>query len=163
MVVGIAGNLVGACCLHRQDQSVWVGELLCVCVLKRNVWRGDRKRTDVSSRPATTVDRKICAIYIHNNSLTYTFQPWRQRQHAPLKHQHHPTTWCSNQRTELISMTNCHHNIRTWQSLLEICFHACFLLGLFFNPEYGGDMLLWNNSWLSPGYMALHYRICNSS
>jgi hypothetical protein len=34
-----------------------------------------------------------------------------------------------------------------WQAKrkqLAICFHAVFLLGLMFDPEYGGDMLLRN-------------------
>jgi hypothetical protein len=36
--------------------------------------------------------------------------------------------------------------------------HACFLLGLFFNPEDGGDMLLRNGGRLSTGYIVLYPR-----
>jgi hypothetical protein len=41
--------------------------------------------------------------------------------------------------------------------------HDGFLLGLFFEPEGGGDMLLQNVSWLSTDYTALHPRGQNSS
>jgi hypothetical protein len=30
----------------------------------------------------------------------------------------------------------------TYRALLSTCFHAGFLLGLFFDPEDGGDMVL---------------------
>jgi hypothetical protein len=33
-----------------------------------------------------------------------------------------------------------------------------FLCGLQFNHEYGGNMFLWNVSWLSSDYMALYCR-----
>jgi hypothetical protein len=32
--------------------------------------------------------------------------------------------------------------------------HACFLLGLLFNPEDGGNIFLQNTGWLSLDYMA---------
>jgi hypothetical protein len=38
-----------------------------------------------------------------------------------------------------------------------------FLLGLFFDPEDGGDMFLWNVGLLSTDYKALHPRRYNSS
>jgi hypothetical protein len=41
--------------------------------------------------------------------------------------------------------------------------HDSFLLGLFFYPEDGGDMFLWNVSWLSMDYIPLYPRIQNSS
>jgi hypothetical protein len=41
--------------------------------------------------------------------------------------------------------------------------YACLLPGLLFNPEDGGDMFLRNVGWLSPEYMAVHHRRCNSS
>jgi hypothetical protein len=37
-------------------------------------------------------------------------------------------------------------------------FHAAFLLGLFFDPEVGGNMFLQNIGRLSAYYMALYYR-----
>jgi hypothetical protein len=47
-----------------------------------------------------------------------------------------------------------------WQSehmaLLATCFHVCFLLSLFFDPEDGNDMFLLNFVWLSMDYMVLH-------
>jgi hypothetical protein len=41
--------------------------------------------------------------------------------------------------------------------------HACFLLGLFFDPENGGDTFLQNAGCLSVDYTALHPRRRNSS
>jgi hypothetical protein len=35
---------------------------------------------------------------------------------------------------------------------------ACFLLGLLFKPEDGGNMFLWNVGWLSADYMLLYFR-----
>jgi hypothetical protein len=40
---------------------------------------------------------------------------------------------------------------------------ACFLLGLFFDPEDSGNMFLQNISWLSIDYTALHSRRWNPS
>jgi hypothetical protein len=48
-------------------------------------------------------------------------------------------------------------------ALLATCFHAGFLLGLFFNLEDGGDMFLQNVSSLSMDYMSLYPRRQNSS
>jgi hypothetical protein len=39
-----------------------------------------------------------------------------------------------------------------------ICFHAGFLLGLFFDPEEGGDMFLRNVGGFSTEYTALYHR-----
>jgi hypothetical protein len=41
--------------------------------------------------------------------------------------------------------------------------HAGFLLGLFVDPEHGGNMFLQNMSWPSPKYTGLHPRRQNSS
>jgi hypothetical protein len=41
-------------------------------------------------------------------------------------------------------------------SVLATCLHVGLMRGLFFNPEDGGDMFLWNVCWLSPDYMALY-------
>jgi hypothetical protein len=49
------------------------------------------------------------------------------------------------------------------RSLLAPCFHAGFFLGLFFDPEDGGDIFLRNVGWLSTGYTALYPRIWYSS
>jgi hypothetical protein len=48
-------------------------------------------------------------------------------------------------------------------ALLATCFHAGFLLSLFFDPEYGGDMFLRNVGLLSTHYTALYARRRNSS
>jgi hypothetical protein len=65
-----------------------------------------------------------------------------------------------------------HSRVVCWKSidvseehvaLLATCFHAGFLLGLFFEPENGGDMFLWNVSWLLRDYTALYHRRQNSS
>jgi hypothetical protein len=46
---------------------------------------------------------------------------------------------------------------------LATCFHAGFLLGLFSDPEDGGDMFLRNVGCLSTDYTALYPRRKNSS
>jgi hypothetical protein len=46
---------------------------------------------------------------------------------------------------------------------LATCFHAGFLLSLFFSPEDGSDMLLRNVGWLSTDYTALYPRRWYSS
>jgi hypothetical protein len=38
------------------------------------------------------------------------------------------------------------------------CFHAGFMLGLFFDPEDGSDMFVGSVHWLSTEYTALHPR-----
>jgi hypothetical protein len=42
------------------------------------------------------------------------------------------------------------------RALLAICFHADFLLSLFFDPEDGGDIFLRNVGYLSTDYAALY-------
>jgi hypothetical protein len=58
---------------------------------------------------------------------------------------------------------------RNQHALLVTCFHADFLLSLFFDPEDGGDMFPWNVGWLSTDYMAnipeddtLHNHCCEN-
>jgi hypothetical protein len=41
--------------------------------------------------------------------------------------------------------------------------HDGFLLDLFFDPEDGGDMLLWKVDWFSMAYIALYPIQWNSS
>jgi hypothetical protein len=48
--------------------------------------------------------------------------------------------------------------LRVNPCLVATCFHAGFLLGLFFDPDSGGDMFLWNISWLSTDYTVLYPR-----
>jgi hypothetical protein len=48
-------------------------------------------------------------------------------------------------------------------ALLATCFHAGFLLGLFFHHEDGRDMLLRKVGWLSTVYTALYLRRQNFS
>jgi hypothetical protein len=43
-------------------------------------------------------------------------------------------------------------------TLPDTCFHSSFLLGLFFDPEDGSDMLLRNVSWLSTDCTELYHR-----
>jgi hypothetical protein len=50
----------------------------------------------------------------------------------------------------------------TSTSKLSTCYHAAFLLGLFFDPEDGSDMLLRNVGLLSTDYTALYPRRQNS-
>jgi hypothetical protein len=47
--------------------------------------------------------------------------------------------------------------------MLATCFHAGFFLGLFFDPEDGGDMFLRNVGLLSTDYTALYPRGQKSS
>jgi hypothetical protein len=46
----------------------------------------------------------------------------------------------------------------SYQAVLATCFRAGSLLGLFLNPEDGGDMFLRNVSRLSTDYTALYPR-----
>jgi hypothetical protein len=39
------------------------------------------------------------------------------------------------------------------ETLIGICFHACFLPGIFFDHEIGSDMFIWNVGWLPTDYM----------
>jgi hypothetical protein len=48
------------------------------------------------------------------------------------------------------------------RALLAACCHAGFLLGLFFDPDDGGDMFLGNVCWLSVEYTTLYPRTQNS-
>jgi hypothetical protein len=48
-------------------------------------------------------------------------------------------------------------------SLFSYLLQARFVLGIFFDPEDGGDMFLRNVGWLSADYMALYHRRYNSS
>jgi hypothetical protein len=54
----------------------------------------------------------------------------------------------------------CLYNPMFLQAMYFACclFHGVFVLGLHFTPEDGGDMFLWNVSWLSVDYMALYCR-----
>jgi hypothetical protein len=45
-------------------------------------------------------------------------------------------------------MTKLRRNVR---AQLTICFHSDYLLGLFFDPERGGDTFVRNVSWLFNG------------
>jgi hypothetical protein len=46
--------------------------------------------------------------------------------------------------------------------MISTSFHAGVFLGLLFDPEYAGDVLLRNVGWLSTDYTVLHPRRENS-
>jgi hypothetical protein len=50
--------------------------------------------------------------------------------------------------------------IQRYFALLATCFHAGFLLGLFFDHNNEGDIFLRNVGWLSTDYTALYPRRC---
>jgi hypothetical protein len=52
---------------------------------------------------------------------------------------------------------------RTYDLHLATCIHAGSLLDLYFHPEDGDDMSLWNVGWLSAEYTALYPRRQRSS
>jgi hypothetical protein len=80
-------------------------------------------------------------------------------------------TYSNNYTYFQVQNTKCKYNdnyanFERWNgkgALLATCFHASFLLDLFFDPEDGGDMFLWKVGWLSMDYTALHPRWQNSS
>lgn len=45
--------------------------------------------------------------------------------------------------------------------LLTTCFNAGFLLCIFFGPENGGDIFIWNVGWISEVYTVLYPRRLN--
>jgi hypothetical protein len=57
-----------------------------------------------------------------------------------------------------ISRARNQRKIRWQAALVAIYFHSGFLVGLFFDPEDGGDMFIRNGSWLSTDYKSLYPR-----
>jgi hypothetical protein len=73
------------------------------------------------------------------------------------------TAWWLNSGASLSHEEFCLQGYRNRIALRATCFHAGFLLGLFFDPEDGCDMLLRNFGWLSAHYTAVYPRRQNSS
>jgi hypothetical protein len=97
-----------------------------------------------SSIPAGMADREmLCHIYTQQlTNLHFSTLKMAAAHTSETSATLPTTTWCSNQRIELTSIKNHHHNRRTQQYLLDACFQAGFLLSLFFKHENRSDMFL---------------------
>jgi hypothetical protein len=63
----------------------------------------------------------------------------------------------------IVSQGRNQHTADSEQGSACCLLHACFFPGIFFNPEDGGNMLLWNVRWLSINYMVSYSRRQNCS
>jgi hypothetical protein len=80
---------------------------------------------------------------------------WVQAVHSVLQ----ASQWELNSFFHFLPVSSVIRNFGLSIALLATCFHAGFLLGLFFDPDDGSDMFLRNVGWLSTDYAALYTKI----
>jgi hypothetical protein len=111
----------------------------------------------ISSPPSSTPSTTITILKQSNTNTSDISKVSQDGKDEMVTFHSHPThTWYHNVNAVLSSL---YYNLALSILLClehfsclgcEACclLHACFLLGLFFNPAYGGSMLLWNTGWL---------------
>jgi hypothetical protein len=90
----------------------------------------------------------LSPLWVTRTTLWYnSYVFWDVMTCSPLK-----INWC-------ISGT-CHCHLQGQRKASSPCYlvHTGFVLGLFFNPEAGGDMFVCNSGWLPTDYMTLCVR-----
>jgi hypothetical protein len=100
--------------------------------------------TDASEEPAASMFKLLVCSYHDLITLEFVIQYFSNNWH---QHQGSVRSIPLYERKE-----------RESRDLLATCFHAGFLIGLFFDPGDGGDMFLRNIGWLSTDYTTLYPR-----